>query len=276
MNFWIRGIKVMKAKIIEDSINENGVRLTTMQLEYPRFIHGEFLVHRVFSRNSSSSRAIPTSKMATGILGFVEPIRYGKNQPGMQASKDNLEGAGLAEAKKIWYEMARFCAEGAKRLSELGLHKQWASRPLEWFSNINTVVTATEWLNWNNLRDHCAAQPEIQALAQAMKAAHNASTPKLLKDGEWHIPYVSEAERSEYSLKDTLKFSAARCARVSYLNHDQSTPTPAKDIDLHDKLVKSVPAHMSPVEHQAQSRAEDKFFANFNGFKQYRKYLEEM
>jgi thymidylate synthase ThyX len=267
---------VMKAKIIEDSINENGVRLTTMQLEYPRFIHGEFLVHRVFSRNSSSSRAIPTSKMATGILGFVEPIRYGKNQPGMQASKDNLEGADLVEAKKIWYEMTRFCVEGAKRLSELGLHKQWASRPLEWFSNINTVVTATEWGNFYDLRDHPDAQPEIQALAQAMKQAHASSKPKLLKDGEWHIPYVSQEEREMYDYRDLLKFSAARSARVSYLNHDQSAPTPEKDLKLHDQLTQSRPPHMSPVEHQAQSRTENQFFGNFFGWKQYRKYLEEM
>jgi hypothetical protein len=161
-------------------------------------------------------------------------------------------------------------------LSELGLHKQWASRPLEWFSNINTVVTATEWDNFYALRDHPDAQPEIQALAQAMKSAHSASTPKLLKEGEWHIPYILDKEREIYDYRDLLKFSAARSARVSYLNHDQSEPTPEKDLKLHDQLVMSRPAHMSPVEHQCQSRTEDKFFANFRGWKSYRMYLEQL
>jgi thymidylate synthase ThyX len=147
---------------------------------------------------------------------------------------------------------------------------------MEWFSHINVVVTSTEWENFYGLRDHTDAQPEIQALAQAMKAAHDSSTPKLLQEGEWHLPYVSVAEISQYSLKDCLKMSAARSARVSYLNHDQSNPTPEKDFKLHDQLTKSVPPHMSPVEHQSQSRTEDKFFANFRGWKQYRGYLEEL
>lgn len=34
------------AKIIKDSINPNGVRITTVELEYPRFIHSEVMTHR--------------------------------------------------------------------------------------------------------------------------------------------------------------------------------------------------------------------------------------
>ena len=45
------------ATIIADSISDERIRLTTMQLRYPKFIHGEFMTHRVFSRNASSSRA---------------------------------------------------------------------------------------------------------------------------------------------------------------------------------------------------------------------------
>ena len=290
---------MIEAKIIEDSINENGVRLTTMQLKYQRFIHAEAKTHRIlsqssaeyevvltqdeslmsdksFSRNASSSRAIPVAKMIEQVCNDpAMPVHWGKNQSGMQA-KAELVGHDLRTAKALWRDAAIVAADLAEELASTGAHKQIVNRILEPFQWIHVVVTATEWENFYALRDHPDTQPEIQALAQAMKAAHDASTPKLLKDGEWHIPYVSQAERDQYSLKDTLKFSAARCARVSYLNHDQSNPTPEKDIDLHDKLVKSVPAHMSPVEHQAQSRLEKKFYANFNGFKSYRKYLEEM
>lgn len=267
---------MIEAKIIEDSINEKGIRLTTMQLKYQRFIHSEFMTHRVFSRNASSSRAIPVTKMIEQVFtNPATPIYWGKNQAGMQA-KEELTGVDLALVQDTWNEARLSAIRYAKRMNDAGAHKQIVNRILEPFQWIHVVVTATEWGNFYALRDHPDAQPEIQALAQAMKHAHDTSTPKLLKDGEWHIPYVSQEEREQYSLKDTLKFSAARCARVSYLNHDQSNPTPEKDIDLHDKLVKSVPAHMSPVEHQAQSRTEDKFFANFNGFKSYRRYLEEL
>ena len=37
--------------------------LWTFELTYPRYIHSEFMTHRVFSRNASSSRAIPVKRM---------------------------------------------------------------------------------------------------------------------------------------------------------------------------------------------------------------------
>jgi hypothetical protein len=228
------------------------------------------------SRNASSSRAIPTAKMIEQVRNDpAMPIHWGKNQAGMQA-REELIGGALQDANTVWLKASETAANFAQQLASFECHKQIVNRILEPFQWIHVVVTSTEWDNFYALRDHPGAQPEIQALAQAMKAAHNASTPKQLEDGEWHIPYVSDAEQSEYSLKDCLKFSAARCARVSYLNHDQSNPTPYKDIDLHDKLTKAIPPHLSPVEHQAQARTEDKFYANFRGWKQYRKYLEEM
>jgi thymidylate synthase ThyX len=52
---------MIKAKVITDSISKHtGQRITTFELDYNRYIHGELMTHRVFSRNSSSSRAIPT------------------------------------------------------------------------------------------------------------------------------------------------------------------------------------------------------------------------
>lgn len=266
----------IKAKIITDSINLNGVRLTTMQLKYHRFIHSEFMTHRVFSRNASSSRAIPVMKMIEQVeTDPAIPVHWGRNQSGMQA-KGELDEYSISIAKNDWLSAAKSAAESARLLSLLGLHKQVINRLLEPFQWIHVVVTATEWDNFYALRDHPDAQPEIQALAQAMKEAHNNSAPTLLEDGEWHLPYIKSYEHELYTYQDLLKFSAARCARVSYLNHDKSDPSPEKDIDLHDKLTQSNPPHMSPVEHQAQSRLEDKFFANFRGWKQYRTYLEQI
>lgn len=55
--------KGCQVKVIADSVSPTGKRITTMQLRYWRAIHSEFMTHRVFSRNASSSRAIPVAKM---------------------------------------------------------------------------------------------------------------------------------------------------------------------------------------------------------------------
>ena len=266
----------ISAKMIEDSFASHGKRIMTMQLCYPRFIHAEFMTHRVFSRNASSSRAIPVDKMIEQVFHDpATPIHWGKNQAGMQA-REELSGTNLVMAKNYWKEAALAAVRCATKLNSEGAHKQIVNRILEPFQWIHVVVTATEWENFYNLRDHQDAQPEIQMLAMHMQEVHNWSTPTLLNEGEWHLPYIHQSEREQYDYTDLLKFSAARCARVSYLLHDGTEPNPEKDLKLHDQLTKSVPPHMSPVEHQAQSRTEDKFFANFRGWKQYRGYLETM
>jgi len=85
------------ASVIADSISDEGIRLTTMQLRYPRFIHAELMTHRVFSRNASSSRAIPVAKMIEDIRRDpAMPIHWGSNKPGMQA------GAEINEPVKLY------------------------------------------------------------------------------------------------------------------------------------------------------------------------------
>lgn len=182
---------MFEAKIIAHSISEEGKEIITYQLKYPRMIHAELMTHRVFSRNAGSSRAIPVAKLADlAISEMVEPVQWLKNQAGMQAKNEELDGENLALAKLVWRRMAETCADGAKELANLGLHKQWANRPLEWFSNISVVVTSTEWDNWYELRNHPDAQPEIRTLAEVMLKAKQHSMPTLLQPGQWHVPYV--------------------------------------------------------------------------------------
>lgn len=266
-----------EAKMIEHSISPQGVELTTMQLTYPRYIHAEFMTHRVFSRNASSSRAIPTAKLIENSLrDMVYPIEWGKNQAGMQAKSETLSDDDSIKAKEIWEDMAEYCAWGVRRLAELGLHKQWANRPLEWFGNITVVVTSTEWNNFDQLRDHEMAQPEIHELARIRKAAHAASVPKELMYEDWHLPYVLEEEKV-HPIETLLKVSTARCARVSYLTQEGTTPSIEKDIELYNRLVGSVPLHASPTEHQATPNIYDcnAFSGNLRGWIQHRKLLEQ-
>lgn len=267
---------MITAKVIEDSTCEAGVRLTTLQIRFQRFILPEFNTHRVFSRNFSSSRAIPVKKMLEMVRNEpAMPVHWGANQPGMQARAE-LADEEREMAQSSWKLAANLAADSAEALAGLGLHKQVANRVLEPFLWVSGVVTATEWDNFFALRDHPDAQPEIRALAQEMAFAMCKSEPTFREYGEWHLPYVSRQERQDLSIEVQLKVSSARCARVSYLNHDGTNPDIEKDIDLHDKLVGANPPHMSPVEHQAQAGdSPNSWYGNFRCWKQYRKNLEQ-
>lgn len=300
------------AKIIADSVSPKGIRLTTMQLCYPRFIHAEFMTHRVFSRNASSSRAIPVAKMIEQVRkNPAMPVHWGKNQPGMQASAehdatvivyDDIGDQYERSIQEAWGQAAEHAANMAQAMSEAGYHKQVVNRILEPFQWMHTIVTATDWDNFFALRDHHMADPNMEKLAKLMKAAMNGSEPISLMAGEWHLPYV-QWERREgeqrflcavdfdvgyMPLSDAIKASVARCARVSYLNHDGSKPEIEKDLALYEQLVvraegNNDPIHASPAEHQATPDTKDPFegwrnprwHGNLTGWIQHRKMLEE-
>lgn len=301
----------IQAEVIADSITQScdykgydtsrkEHRITTVALKYPRFIHAELMTHRVFSRNASSSRAIPVERMIEFIKeDTAMPIHWGKNQPGMQAREENNTpvvtelpclwdtvldddedsetfGKYLEVAYKspieltpeeAWFEARDRAIEVALAFHKAGYHKQIVNRILEPFSHINVLVTATDWDNFFELRDHPDAQPEIKALAQAIKHAMDTSVPEWKARGEWHIPYV-EAEdlatiayslelsrEKEYTPENltrlALQVSAARCARVSYKTFDGKRSTVEKDLKLFEQLASGRPLHASPLEHQA-------------------------
>ena len=271
-NIVVIGKAGIVVKMIKDSISLDGVRLTTMQLKYHRYIHSEFMTHRVFSRNASSSRAIPVKTLLKQVReNPMMPIHWGSNKPGMQAGAE-LTGLELDQAKKAWLNNAEIASNYAERLQDVGLHKQVANRLLEPFLAINVVVTATEWSNWFKLRDHKDAQPEIQELARCMKECMDESIPKTLKPKQWHLPYVTDRElikwneetgNPEVAISIGMRSSAARCARVSYLNHDKSDCTLDGDFELYNMLATRPyddgkghvlgvddPVHLSPLEHQ--------------------------
>jgi hypothetical protein len=284
------------ANIVADSITSGGDRITTLQLRYPRFIHAEFMTHRVFSRNASSSRAIPVERLIQDIIDDTAmPLHWGKNQPGMQAREehdatvllDRLDDRGIKSftSAETWSEARDNAIRVAEAFNTAGYHKQIVNRLLEPFSHINVVVSSTDWHNFFQLRDHPDAQPEIQVLARAIKDAMAESTPVQMSPGMWHMPYVEidedlqvYADQHDMSLIDVaLRVSVARCARVSYLTHDGRRTTVEEDVALHDKLVVAEPLHASPAEHQATpTEAPHERVRNFTGWRQYRTVLETL
>jgi hypothetical protein len=245
------------ARVIADSAWEDGrSRLTTFVLRYPRFVHSEVMTHRVFSRNASSSRAIPVKKMIEQAMNApAMPVFWGKNQSGMQAQEE-LSEAEILAAKMVWLDARDAAVDHAQQLLSLGVHKQIANRILEPWMYIEVVITATDWANFYALRDHADAQPEIRELARVMLEAHQASTPQKLKQGEWHLPFISDEDRRNFGAATDgwllPKISAARCARVSYLKHDGTQSTVEEDLALFERLMGGNPKHASPTEHQAR------------------------
>ncbi len=269
---------LITATVIADSISHHNKRITTLQLKYPRFIHSEFMTHRVFSRNSASSRAIPVAKMIEQVQNDpAMPIYWGLNQPGMQAGKEHED---ISTAQVWWKAAAIDAAASATLLNQLGLHKQIVNRVLEPFQWMHTIVTATEWDNFFELRCHPDAQPEFQVLACAIRAAMDESAPVERAssvqrvESSWHLPYVSDDERANFHPHTLPKLSAARCARVSYLKHDGTPPVLSEDMTLFERLVGGKPLHASPIEHQALAGGSICRSRNFLGWTQYRDLFE--
>lgn len=278
----IEGKNGIKATIICDSIC-NYVRLTTMEVEYPRIIHAEVMTHRMFSRNAASSRAIPFEKMLKQLYG--KPVRFGANQAGMQDNGDhdaliyldtfevfdNPSDSELYEpvvygydAERAW-DIAKIEAIAtSKAFADAGFHKQICNRLTEPFQMMKVLISATEWDNFFWLRCDEAADPTLQELARVMELAREDSKPFELRAGEWHLPYLGRSrgfveeiayfddfdseDAQNYNLEDAIKVSAARCAAVSYRNVDYSLD---KSKEVYDRLVGAEKKHGSALEHQA-------------------------
>lgn len=272
----IKGKANIIARVIADSISEQGNRLTTWEVEYPRLIHAELMTHRMFSRNAASSRAIPFAKMLEQLKG--RPVRFGANQAGMQDKGEDytapismdvyIEGEGWSvdnyETGEAWERSRDFAVACAGAFAKAGYHKQITGRLTEPFQMMKTIISATEVDNFFWLRDDDAADPSIAELAHCMKQAYDESVPELLKAGEYHLPYIDiwydkvaglrghsinvNGEPKTISRDDAIKVSCARCAAVSYRNEGYGVE---KSVDVFNKLLGSDKKHASAFEHVA-------------------------
>ena len=286
------------AKVIAHSRASGAPDLFTLEARYPRMIHAEFMTHRLFSRNASSSRAIPVEKMIQSVIDDpAMPVAWGSNKPGMQAGEeidtrvhiptfDDPRAIIAWTVQEAWESALHAAVRHARAFAEAGYHKQVVNRLLEPFGHITVVVTATEWSNFFNLRCHPDADPTMRTLAETMRDAMGGSVPRAAEPGEYayrhHLPYFTDEDSGELATRgydaseklfmdSAMMVSAARCARVSYLNHDGTAPDIDKDLALARRLLES--KHMSPFEHQAIADPENwnrNQHANFRGWRQHR------
>lgn len=282
-----------KAQIIADSKNEFGNRLTTFVITFPRIILAEKNTHRMWSRNSASSRAIPFKKMVQSVKDnpFI-PLKWMKDHSGMQGVEYWENENDIKIRTDAWLAARDSAVTHAEILNEsLGVSKQVANRLLELFMYHTAIVTASEFENFFALRAHKDAEIHMQHLAYLMLDEYNKSEPRALKAGEWHIPMGDQIDLPPtipidpgYTLDEgvairKVKIATARCARVSYtvVGEEEKKHDYDADIKLHDRLLAS--GHLSPFEHCAQAMNEDQHYfrrwsGNFKGFIQYRKTID--
>ncbi|WP_062120267.1 hypothetical protein [Aureimonas sp. AU40] len=276
------------AGVVAHSISPEGIEFKTVQARYPRMVHADAKTHRVIrgwhdemleihhdlslladenlSRNGRSSRAVPFDKLLSETFSDPYVPHFLKNKPGMVASEE-FDEQQLAYLQARWKRLAEVVCREMAVFAEAGVHKQWVNRPLEAFGYIDVLISGTDWENFFHLRDEAGAQPEVQDLAKAIRMAFDASTPKLLQPGDWHLPYADRDEDFEAAcdfvregsrrivlrheaLPILRKLSVARCARLTYAPFNGEGSIEA-EIKRHDTLVVSQPVHASPAEHQA-------------------------
>lgn len=297
-----------KASVILDSVSRHGHRLTTLELTYPRIILAEVDTHRMLSRNSASSRAIPIEKIMEQVRErpFI-PDRFPVNGPGMQpcayaridGEYDIIDAAAFEANKRRftydgamenWVGASQSALAEAEAMHRMGIHKEIVNRILEPWQWTTTVISATDFWNVWAQRCHSAAQAQFQKIATMAYKAWQASTPRLLDFGEWHLPYLDDDDRENLDLEAAKMVSSARCAAVSY--HRQGE---ARDYEVLIGVFKrltggadgTMPGHWSPLEHVARPLEVDRdpylrevnalgqqgdcFSGNYRGWYQYRK-----
>jgi len=217
----------INAKIVAHSVNTQGDELISVLATFPRIILAEVNTHRMLSKNTSSSRAIPFAKMVESVQNdtFI-PIAWQKAHSGMQGT-EYFEGENVESLKQDWLRAREQAISSAKFLTETGVTKQLANRLLEPFMWTTMLITGPKsgWDNFFNLRcpqyvmgngifksaidlskatgrdwnieelrniNKGQAEIHIMDLAEKIYDAYNESTPKVLKAEEWHIPFENK------------------------------------------------------------------------------------
>lgn len=279
---------VVESKVILASKNYyTGDLLISYQIKCPVWVWYDILTHRCFSRNASSTRAIPCKTMRENTLKCPAiPTTFMKARKGMAANEPLSNGNqalsnGLFEL--INDELTKYHEEAEK----LGMSKQDANILLLPFIHFDAIISGTDWKNFFKLRNNEAAKPDLHLLAKQMQDQYNGivideernlphenNNAWILTQDEWHTPYVSTYS-SLLAIDDLellKKISVAQCARVSYGTDKLTKTTYDKDIELHDKLQSS--GHYSPFEHIATPLKNKCRVDNYNSWLQYRSFVE--
>lgn len=213
-----------------DPLKFTGERVTTLIARFPRYVLSEMNTHRVFSRNSASSRARSVSvTFREALENPVIPV-FTSNQKGMSGDPIPFMSERYAETLDTYLEALQGAVKGASKLligheyrEDLSLmenvekyHKEWylsgdiekqasipnvhkqvVNRLLEPFQWHEAIITSNEWVNFLNLRtDLSKADPAIFYIAKLIEEALKVSEPRV---SAIHMPFMKEEDVAHLS-----------------------------------------------------------------------------
>ena len=240
----------MFVKVLADTVSPAGDRITTFHLRYPRFLHPQILRYRLAAHNVRSSRAVPTAALLKEVLDEpVAPNEWPKNCRGM-SPKAYLEGWHATAADVVWRVLSFNAVVGSRVLSAIGVHKEWANRPMEPWMFVDDIMTATDvshgkdtWMNMIKQRTgKNGAQGPVVTLVEGIACALQYSVPNIALV---HLPYHT----ADLTEEEAPAVCAARVARISYAPWDTRVIDKQRDLKLAAELRQK--GHMSPFEHVA-------------------------
>lgn len=143
----------ISAEVVADSLSPQGDRLTSLLITFPRMILAEVNTHRMLSKNTASSRAIPFKKMVESVQNdpFI-PIAWQMDHRGMQGNVYNTD---IFPLKETWLEARDQAIGHADYLNSItGITKQLCNRLLEPFMWTTMLITGSKegWENFFELR----------------------------------------------------------------------------------------------------------------------------
>ena len=184
---------MIQAQILADSINLQGDRITTMKVTFPRIVLAEFNTHRMFSRNSASSRAIPFKKMVKNVINnpFI-PIAIQKDHKGMQGKEyiDMDKEYTWEEISPLLYEFLtrNFKDKKGNWDEDYKLIDEVLNKYVIPLLISEDIITWRKW--WLKTRDLVVAAAMISYAMGATKQIVN----RLLEPFMWHTVIVTATE----------------------------------------------------------------------------------
>lgn len=193
---------MIKAEIIADSKNEFGNRITTMIVTIPRIILAEFNTHRMFSRNSASSRAIPFEKMVKSVKEnpFI-PIAWQKDHKGMQGTEYFQENETFISENPMDRFANGITKEDGSAVRIIGRLKA------EWLWARDMAVQAA--INLNNCGVKYHPNGDTSKLTGDGRGLTKQLCNRLLEPFMWHTVLITATEWEN--------FFALRCPQYEFL-----------------------------------------------------------
>lgn len=197
--------------------------IMSWEITFPKSVLAQFNTHRVFSRNATSSRAIPTRRVMRDMAVF-SPTEWRLNNAGMQS---NAEAGPI---KTLYFKMLWVMARGINKILArmfmlgdnipwlmkkarhtrweyilAGAHKEIVNRLLEPYSFAVVIASTSEWQNFYRLRIDKHAQKEIREPAELMRMTETSAVPAISRV---HLPMFAPMEMAlmvEQTLQDQAK-----------------------------------------------------------------------